>query len=370
MHNYRVTVCILALNLAMFGCGSKKKYGDVSATLMKSKTVSTSLVENTELTLTDTGSTVQSFTPTSLKLPIFRVSLCEGNSSCQSVYTCSANTVADCGVELSKIDEFVNALNTSAAEIEEGTNINYVSVQYCPDGDTSGIQNITVNGTVKIRGVDYATDPTSGLVLGTSGKDAALKVSGGCGSFYQINPAVTVSKGEATTVKMFFDASLYTYGGISGGASNLSSYPDDGAGCAGSSSAYVCAPVITIVATVDSGTPSTEQYLLTNIDSSESNSPTAKVALYFNSSGTPVGGIQNAYRLSGSSVTWGTAMNGGLGLIPKTVDAETVSFGEPEGSISLADWFKAFKRSSHTGTYTYAGSGGTVKEGAYKATKL
>lgn len=370
MHIYRPAFCILAFCLTASSCGKKKKNGDVSASLMKSKTIATSLLENNGFGLADSGSMVQSFTPASLKLPIFRVSLCEGNSSCQSVYSCSANTVAGCGVELSKIDEFVDALNASPAEIEEGTTVNYVSVQYCPDGDSSSIQNITVNGTVKIRGVDYATDPTSGLVAGTSGKDTAISVKGGCGSFYPIVPAVTVSKDTPTTVKMFFDASLYTYGGITGGNSSLSAYPDGGLGCAGTSSAYVCAPVITIVATVDSGTPTTEQYLLTNIDDSTDNAPTAKAALYFNSSGSPIGGIQNTYRLSGASVTWGTAMNGGLGLLPKTVDDTTVSFGEPEGSISLADWFKNFKRSSHTGAYTYAGVGGTVKEGTYKATKL
>ena len=243
MHCGLFKVSILVLVAATSACGKKKKYGDVSATLMKSTSVSASLMANNGLGLADSGSTVQSFTPTSLKLPIFRVSLCEGNSSCKSVYTCSASTVAGCGVELSKIDEFVDALNSSAAEIEEGTTINYVSVQYCPDGDTTGIQNITVSGAVKIQGVDYATDPSSGLVAGTTGKDTSISVKGGCGSFYQINPSVTVKKGEATTVKMFFDASLYTYGGISGGTSNLTAFPDDGSGCVGSKDAYVCMPI-------------------------------------------------------------------------------------------------------------------------------
>lgn len=362
----RLLTYILAFCSVISSCGTKKKYGDVSASLMKSKVITSSLVEGSGLGLISSGSTEQSFTPTSLKLPIFRVSLCQGNSGCTSLYTCAANTVAGCGVELGKIDAFVDTLNASPQEIEDGTSFDYVSVQYCPDGDSSGIQNVTLNGTVKIQGTDYATDPTSGLVAGTTGKDTDIKINGGCGSFYPIKPSITVTKGEATQVKMFFDASLYPYGGIAGGAS--STYVSDGS-CVGSSSAYVCAPVITIVATVDSGTPTTEQYLIANTDSSADSSPTAKVALYFSSTGTPIGGIQNAYRISGSTVTWDRRMDGGLGLYPKTVDADTVSFGEPEGSISLANWFKAFKRSSHTGTYTYS-NGSSTPEGSYKATKL
>lgn len=370
MNLSRYFVCAVVLSAASLSCGKKKKYGDVSASLMKSTAVSSSLAEGTGFGLATSGSTVQSFTPTSLKLPIYRVSLCEGNSSCTSVYTCSANTVAGCSIDLGKIDAFVDALNASAQEIEEGTVINYVSVQYCPDGDTSSIQNITVNGTVKIQGVDYATDPTSGIVAGTSGQDAVIKVKGGCGSFYPVSPAATISKGSATTVKMFFDASYFPYAGTTATSSTLNSFNDDGS-CLGSTSAYLCAQVVTIVATIDSGTPTTEQYLVSNIDSSTDNSPTAKVALFYSSSGSVIGGVQNTYRVSGSSVSWGsTAMGGGLGLLPKTVDADTVSFGEPEGSVSLVDWFKNFKRSSHTGTYTYLGSGNVSKDGTYKATKL
>ena len=291
-----------------------------------------------------------------------------GGSSCSSLYSCTGNTAEACGVELSNIDAFVNTINSSATSIAEADDYDHIAVQFCPDGDSSGIQHITLNGTVKIQGTTYATDPTSGLVAGATGKDVSLTVNGGCASYYPLSPAVSVSKGSSTTVKLLFDASLFAFGGVSGGASNTNSYYNSG--CVGSSSAYVCVPVTTIVSTVDSGNPTTEHYLIANTESSTSNAPTASVALYYSSSGTPIGGVQNPYRLSGSSVSWGTTMNGGLGLYPKTVDSTTVSFGEPEGSVSLADWFKNFKRSTHTGTYTYAKSGGSSADGTYSATKL
>lgn len=368
----RLPILAIAVCSLVFSCGKKKKYGDVSAAIMKSQTVSTSLVPQFSVAesganLLATGSMEQSFTPTSLKIAIYSVSLCSGGGSCQSLYKCSANTVADCSVELSKIDAFVEALNTGTTEFEDGATFDQVSVQYCPDGDSSGLQHITVNGTFKLQGVDYATDPTSGIVAGTTGKDVQIDVKGGCGSLYNISPTVTVAKDSPIKVRLFFDATMAAYGGTAGEGGNMATYSSQS--CAGSSSAYVCVPVTTVVGTVDSGTPTAEHYLVSNTDSSADNSPTGNVVIYYSSDGTPIGGVQNPYRVSGSSVSWGTRIGGGLGLVPKVVDSTTISFGEPGGSISLADWFKNFKRSSHTGTYTYANTSGGSSDGSYKATK-
>lgn len=142
-------------------------------------------------------------------------------------------------------------------------------------------------------------------------------------------------------------------------------------GCVGDKSTFVCIPGVTIVGTVDSGNPSTEQYLLTETTKDANSSPTGKVILYFSSAGKPIGGTQSSYRLSGTSEAWGsTYFIGSLGLYPKTVDATTVSFGEPEGSISLAYWFKNFKRETHSGAYIYAAYGGVATDDTYTATKL
>lgn len=358
-------IAIVSMSVA---CGKKKKSGDVSTAIMKSSTVSAPLtsanmVTDHSLTTTTTmGSLEQSFTPDVFKVDIYSVSLCD-DSSCSSLYSCSSN----CGVELSKIDAFVNAINSGTSSVEEG-DYNYVAVQYCPDGNRDEIQHVTLNGTFKLQGVDYATDPTSGIVAGTSGKDVSIDIKGGCASRYSLNPGVTVSAGSPVTVKLFFDASLVAYGGTAGEGGDMQTYSSGG--CAGSASAYVCSPVITVVGTVDSGNPTSEHYLVANTDSSADNAPTASVLLYYNSSGAIIGGVQNDYRVSGANVTWGTRMAGGLGLVPKVVDADTVSFGEPGGSISLADWFKAFKRSTHTGTYTHSVYGGGSADGTYKATKL
>ena len=72
-----MTIFVVWLN----GCGKKKYTGDVVASLMKTKTVSSTslnLASESGLKLTDSGSMVQSFTPTSLKIAIFHVSLCRG----------------------------------------------------------------------------------------------------------------------------------------------------------------------------------------------------------------------------------------------------------------------------------------------------
>jgi hypothetical protein len=85
---------------------------------------------------------IQSFTPSSIKIPIFAINACSNTGSCNTVYKCAANTVAGCGVELSNISTFVNAVNSGSSgtsEIEDGKDIIYVSVQFCPDGDTSGL---------------------------------------------------------------------------------------------------------------------------------------------------------------------------------------------------------------------------------------
>lgn len=192
----------------------------------------------------------------------------------------------------------MDALNAAPAEIEAGKTYDHISVQFCPEGDSSGIQHLTVNGTVSIQGTTYATDPTAGLVPGATGADTPIDVHGGCASFYPLNPGFAVSESEVTKVKLFFDASLYVYGGVD----DANSYVSDGS-CAGTSSAYVCAPVVTVVPTIDSGNPTAEHYLIANTDAasggSEDSAPTASVVLYYSSAGAPIGGVQNAYRLSG-----------------------------------------------------------------------
>lgn len=374
MYSCRSLIAVLIASSAAFACGDKEKKGKASAALMKSETVSTSLTLDNQASAlaAGEGSMIQSFTPSSLKVAIFRVNLCQGMNQCYSIYECSAGTVEGCGVELSHIDAFVDQLNASSKDMKEGEVFDHIGVEYCQDGNRDGLQHFTVNGTVKIQGVDYATDPSAGLVQGTTGKDVSITVKRGCASVYQIYPEVTISADTTTTVKMFFDSTLFNYAGLAGGAENTEYY--DVTACAGSSDAYVCAPGASIVATVDSGNPTTEHYLLS--DTSETNggstdsAPTATIALYYSSSGVPIGGVQNPFRLSGSTVKWGHAMNGGVGLYPKVIDADTLNIGEPGGDISLADWFKTFKRSSHTGSYTYAGSGGTAVESTYKASKL
>jgi len=94
-------------------CGKKKeKTGSVAAAIMRpEKASTTSLSLNTNSvgaagTLL-AGSTVQSFTPTSFKVPIYVVSLCkDATGGCYSIYRCSGSTDEECGVELSNIDAF------------------------------------------------------------------------------------------------------------------------------------------------------------------------------------------------------------------------------------------------------------------------
>ncbi len=359
-----------------WGCSKDKGKGDVSASLMKSATVDAALAleqgNPAPLTTAGTGSSTQSFTPTTLKLPIFKINMCDGESDCQSIYTCSENTVAGCSVELSAIDAFVDTLNASATATEAGKFFDHIGVQFCPDGDDSGIQHITLNGTVRIEGTTYGTHPTDGLVAGGVGEDIAINMKGGCASFYPLSHGFTTSESEATNVRLFFDASQYAYGGLGYGSASENDYLG-ASSCAGTASAFVCTSVITVAATVDSGNPTTEHYLLADTSEatggSASSSPTSKMVLYFSSDGSPIGGIMNAFRISGPSISWGNRLGWGLGLYPEVVDANTLSIGEPGGSIMLANWFKAFKRESHTGKYSYDMNGAEV-EGDYKATKL
>jgi hypothetical protein len=361
----RLLLVVLISGSLVPACKKKEKKGRVSAQLMKSETASDALVLSQRAGLkTAAGSMVQSFTPTSLTIPIYKVSLCKGTSDCTSIYSCSEN----CDVEISDIDAFVDTLNAGTTELEDGETFDHIGVEYCQEDNRDEIQHITLSGTVEIQGTTYVTDPDDGLVEGSKAKTAAIDIKGGCASGYPLIPEVTVSQGETQDVKLFFDASLYAMGGVAGGSDDSENYSESS--CVGSAAAYVCAQVTTIVATIDEGEPVTEHYLLANIDDSEEAAPTASVALYFSSDDTPIGGVQSFYRLSGPTQEWGTAMSGGLGLIPKTVDSDTVSFGEPEGSVSLADWFQEFKRKSHSGAYTYSGPGGAESEGVYKATKL
>lgn len=197
---------IIALACAVAGCGKKKKEGDVSASLMKSKATAVSLKladSETKLMVTGPGSNNQSFTPTSLKIPIFGINVCKGSDDCKSIYTCGAGITAGCAVELANIDAFVDALNAAPSQLEEGETYDHIGVQFCPDGDSSGIQHLTLDGTVDINGTQYATDPTEGLVEGTIGKDVEIDVQGGCASFYPISPSFTVSESTPTVVKLF-----------------------------------------------------------------------------------------------------------------------------------------------------------------------
>ncbi|MGE0174980.1 MAG: hypothetical protein AB7T49_19460 [Oligoflexales bacterium] len=370
-HHFAKAVLVLLVVTAACKKEEEKK-GKASASLMKSETVSVSLhsQDGNDL-VAETGSYVQSFTPESLTIPIFKVSLCAGGDtwSCRSIYLCEDNTYEGCAVELSDIDAFVNAINSSPTELEAGKTFDYIGVEFCKEDQRDGIQHIVVKGTVDIQGTTYATDPTAGLVEGTEGEATDIEVEGGCASYYPLSSPVTIAEDVEVKAQIFFDASMAVYGGVAGGAENTRSYNDTG-GCVGDEDAYVCAPVVTVVSTVDSGEPEAEHYLLANIDSSADNAPTASAVLYFNSDGEPIGGVQNTYRLSGPTVVWGdVSMGGGLGLAVTEVDDNAVTFGEPDENRQLVDWFKEFKREDHTGTYTFDNRGEEA-EGTYKATKF
>ncbi len=375
MRSVRIFAVLLSVFAAMPACSKEKKKGKVTAALEKAGVGESMLLASLDgqAEALRAGSTIQSFTPSSIKLPIYRVSFCNGPSSCHSVYQCSGNTAEACGVELSNIDAFVDALNAGETSFGEGETFDRVGVQYCPDeviGGAGGTQEIRVTGTVKIQGVDYATDPTDGLVAGTDAKETTIKVQGGCASYYLIDNPVRVSANSTAKVRMFYDASFSAWGGIAGGTVGTDRGYSPG-NCAGSANAYVCVDGGGIVSTADAANPTVERYLLANTENGgSSNSPTAKLSLYFSSAGNPIGGIQSSYRVSGAGVTWGTYMDGGLGQPLKAVDATTVSVGEPDGDVMLANWFKAFKRETHTGTYTYSGPGNVEMTGSYSATRL
>jgi len=344
--------------------------GKVQASIMRSETASVSLAAIPKQTgLVAQGSTSQSFIPKSLKLTIYGINLCKGESSCENVYVCEDGTEEGCAVELSEIDAFVDALNASPAKLTAGEEYDHIGVSFCKG--TSGKQHITVNGTVDIAGTTYATNTASGLVAGSDSSEVSLDIDGGCASFYPLETPVTVSEDEATVIKLFFDTTSYVYAGISGGAA--SQYDYISSSCAGSADAYVCAPVITVVPTIDSGTPTTEIYLISDTNESNGGSatsaPTSYMALYFNSSGNPIGGVQNAHRISGAEISWGTRMGWGLALFPSVVSEGILSIGEPKGSVKLANWFKNFSRSTHTGTYSYSQNGSDL-ESTYSAVKL
>ena len=216
---------VAASTLGLSACGSKKSSG--SATLgLNMQLAALSSVALTEaasetkslspLTFTDQNNHTDtvSFTPSSFKLPIMKISVSKSDFSGEQIlYKCSKATEAECLVDLTS-QTALDAISTAAAAatVEAGT-YTYVSVNTCADGKggadatTAKITGTAPSAlTVASVATTYRTSAGTNIAE-TSGTAAEAEVGNwACAAkVVKLNPAVTTTAGGTSKLTVLVD---------------------------------------------------------------------------------------------------------------------------------------------------------------------
>jgi hypothetical protein len=197
-----------------------------------------------------------SFTPSSFKVPVLRVTV-EGQGGAQAeVYVCPDSTGAACWVDFADNTALGN-LFANSQPIDPGT-YDTVRISTCPSG-AQGF-NVQVMGSVALGAspVTYYT-ATDTAPLGTSAGSLGYVNAfvTGCGMSIPLSPEVVVTDGDAVALSAFFSLRNSAWGQLDG------SYGMGGCAEDAGHTQAVCVVLPSLVSYAGTASPSLETYYVT-----------------------------------------------------------------------------------------------------------
>ncbi len=179
-----------------------------------------------------------SFTPTSFKLPIMKITIAKSDGTEeQNIYKCAAATEAECLVDLAD-QAALDALATAAgkAAVREGA-YERISLYTCADGASGTTATVAyVTGTAEFQGQTWRSDATAESGVDSSGTGAPAETQVGNWSCATKNvllkPAATVVKDAEIQLSVVVDNTFAAQFGtaISSGKGGCKTVGDSGDG--------------------------------------------------------------------------------------------------------------------------------------------
>jgi hypothetical protein len=296
-----------------------------------------------------------SFTPTSLLVPIRKVTL-EGSGAASTLYSCDPTAGHDCLVDV--------ADNTALAKLfAQPSTIGVGSY------DTVGIYNCKdeqqftakVKGTVVLSGVTWYTAGTSVLSSNAADFDYVSVAFAGCKSGPTLPAPVAIHEGDDVNVSAFFTLANVAW---------VSAGPQTSGGCAltpSGTARSVCVALPELVPYLGTAAPTVETYYVTE-DVSDTTAAKAggQVLLLVDGAANVFGGFLRRL-FSDTSRPPMVSYDAPLASIAANADGTDYTIqtaGTAGGGYGVE--FPAFQRQTHDGSFLQAGSSDAVP---YRAVK-
>lgn len=364
-------VLLLSSSIFLSGCGASSAGSGSVSLAVTAAAVARTLPESVRSVQPD----ARSFTPTSFKLPIMKISIAKLDGTMeQIVYQCPHSTEAQCLVDMASQTE-LDALAALArtVTVEAGT-YDQVMLNTCvagSSGETATTAKLTGSG-MGPNGAIWTTNATTGLVTDGSGTAAEVDV----GNWSCSTKSVIVSGGitvGATPLTLTVVVDNYM-----GAVFNENTSGGMG-GCqvagGGASGPGFCMTYPALMAYVGTDTPSTRRFTIAHhatVAPSVSTAANALIIVAVDGSGTPLMAygrtlftatsemvaantyassiLASSYDLSLGGPTYVTETNAST----FTVNADgTISFSQGGSADTFAAQFAAFNATAtHTGTVT------------------
>jgi hypothetical protein len=197
-----------------------------------------------------------SFTPSSLKVPVLRVTVEGSNGAQAEVYACADATGANCLVDFAD-NTALASLFSSSQPIDPGT-YDTVRIATCLSGGQGF--NVQVKGSVALGAspVTYYTASGS-LPLSTDAAslDYATAYLNGCGMSIPLSPQVVVADGDAVALSAFFSLKNSAWAQLDGSYGMGGCVDDSG------HTQAVCIVLPSLVSYAGNATPTLETYFIT-----------------------------------------------------------------------------------------------------------
>lgn len=350
MTRITLSLCVTAF----FAC-SKEEAKVGSGTLSyEVKRVSTSQLAllRTASSLTEGDGSRISFTPASVKVPIYHIAI-EGlvkyakedkvteNEGFSSIYECEAGTDEGCTVEVTSqaaLDKITGSVSVSEGTYNEIRISHFDSTSGQGPGDAK--KYMQVKGTIESEGTTYYTSPT-GLTDDASKYDYVLLPIKLDSEFPILTPLV-IAAGAA------LDFSIYTnFDNIAFGDPLASTADDGNTGCLGGNICSQSPPLMGILGTES---PSTEVFSI-EFSGEPLTQTWGELVLVIDAADQVLGGFAHTY-YDGTSTRHGAdgSFAGPLTAVTKNGDGTwTLDATGPTGEGGYK--IDAFQRTNHTGTF-------------------
>ncbi len=237
-----------------------------------------------------------SFTPTSLELPVWAISLHSStDGSSATLYNCAGSTDADCYVDLAQTSQ-LTALAAKMSNVTVPTDTyDSIDVSYCQNSSGNANYTYQMEGSVSLAGTMYYTATSAnGYLTSTAANEAYIAISvPGCSQEYKFTNPVTVSKNSTASITLFTTLvnmgwatntiTSYTVVGSYPAGYNSQSCVNNGA------SNYVCSNAALLIPYFGTGTPTVQYYQFTDTTAGSGNGVGAQLMVLLDSVGNFIG---------------------------------------------------------------------------------